>query len=227
MNQQNLSIYDFIVDVIPGSIGILLTISLLPAKYSGQFGFGDLSLGSSILIIVVGYLVGHLIQAVASPIDRCVYFRFNDRYPFEEILREAENRGDWSVEKEFSENIEMFFRTNSDDAANLSGYETFQLTQSYLWNHNIGRARRFQILYTFLRSVWVILAFGAIAYITAAVAQIWGFYQLVWTPLQTLLIILGITIGSIISFSRRVKYHKIMAKSLVFDFYANVLSEGE
>jgi|GEM_PF-3751131 len=227
MNQQNLTIYDEIVDIIPGTVAILLAISVLPADYIGDFGVNNLTLGSGLLIIVGGYLMGHLVQAVASPIDEWVYFQHHENYPFEAVLQEAREEDGSSVEKRFDENIEEFFEGSGDDAAELNGFEIFRLTQSYLWNHDIGRARRFQILYTFLRSIWVIFALGAGVHLVAAVAEHCGGYELVWSLRQSGLIVVGLSVGAVISYRRRLKYHAEMANSLVFDFYANVLSSNE
>jgi hypothetical protein len=227
MNQQNLTIYDFIVDVIPGAVAILLAVSVLPSKYLEDLSFSNLSLGSSILIIVLGYLIGHLIQAIASPVDRWVYFKHNDKYPFEAALEEVEDADNESVEKRFAKHVEGFFEDDGANTLKLNESDIFQLTQSYLWNHDIGRARRFQILYTFLRSIWVTLAIGAGVHLIAAVASYLCVYQLIWTATQSAIIILGLVVGAIISYKRRVKYHIQMANSLIFDFYANVTSNRD
>lgn len=150
MNGQNLTVYDFVVDLIPGVFSILLALSLLPAESVKGVAVSNLTVGSSVLIVVLGYFVGHLVQAVASPVDNWVYFLRRDEYPFERALDEAQSG---SVEALFSENIEAFFVPDKTEFEGLTEYEVFKLTQSYLWNNNVGRAQRFQVLYTFLRSM--------------------------------------------------------------------------
>ena len=221
MTIQKLTIYDFVVDIVPGAIAILLFISLLPVDVIDEFNIADITLGSSLLVIVLGYFVGHLIQAVASPIDDWVYLSRRDDYPFEETLKEAKED---SVESRFKNSIDPFFALDADDPAELNGIERFKLTQSYLWNNNIGRAQRFQTLYSFLRSMWVLLVAGALLHLIALVAMFCVGYPILWTPLQSGLIIVILLLSGIASYWRRVQYHKEMVDALIFDFYSNVLS---
>jgi hypothetical protein len=222
MKTQNLTIYDFIVDLIPGTIAILLFISLLPVNIIEKVNIADITLGSSLLVIVLGYFIGHLIQAVASPIDDCVYQRRHDDYPFEEALKEVEKD---SVQNRFKDSIDSFFALDADDPAELNSTDRFKLTQSYLWNNNIGRTQRFQILYSFLRSMWVLLVAGALLHLIALVGMFCVGYPLLWTPLQSVVIIVILLLSGIASYWRREQYHEEMANALIFDFYANVLSD--
>lgn len=223
MNTQSLTIYDFIVDIVPGALAILLFLSLLPADVVAGWDIADITVGSSILVIVLGYFVGHLLQAIASPIDNWVYFSCHDEYPFEEALQNASND---SVEGRFLDNVDSFFTIDSEESDEFSGLERFKLTQSYLWNNDIGRAQRFQILYSFLRSMWVLLILGAFLHLLVLVVRFgWG-YQLLWTPLQSGVIIVALALAGIGSYLRRVQYHKMMVDTLIHDFYANVLSQN-
>lgn len=222
MNSQNLTIYDFVVDIVPGALAILVFLSLLPIDVVAGLDIADITVGSSILVIVLGYFIGHLIQAVASPIDNWVYFLRRDEYPFEKTLQEASSD---SVEERFSDNVDAFFELETEEPDNLTGIERFTLTQSYLWNNNIGRAQRFQILYSFLRSMWVLSVLGALLHLLGLIAMYgWG-YALMWTPLQSGLIIAALSLAGIGSYLRRIQYHEMMAGALIFDFYANVLSQ--
>lgn len=223
MNSQSLTIYDFIVDIVPGALAILLFLSLLPPDVVAGWNIADITVGSSILVIVLGYFVGHLLQAIASPIDHGVYFYRRDEYPFEKALQEASSD---SVEERFSDHVDSFFAVGSEEPDDLSGLEQFKLTQSYLWNNDIGRAQRFQILYSFLRSMWVLLILGAFLHLLVLFMKFgWG-YQLLWTPLQSGVIIVALALAGIGSYLRRVQYHKMMVDALIYDFYANVLSQN-
>jgi hypothetical protein len=223
MNTQNLTIYDFVVDLIPGLIAILLFTSLLPTRVVDELNITDITLGSSLLVIVIGYFVGHLIQAVASPIDNWVYLRWRDDYPFEEALKQAEEN---SVKGRFKDSVDSFFALDADNPDKLNGFERFKLTQSYVWNNNIGRAKRFQILYTFLRSMWVLLVVGALLHLIALIATYRVGYSLLWTPLQSGVIIVVLFLAGCVSLWRRIQYHDEMAEALIFDFHANVLSDN-
>lgn len=122
MNSQNLTIYDFVVDIVPGALAILLFLSLLPVDVVAGLDIGDITVGSSILVIVLGYFIGHLIQAVASPIDNWVYFLRRDEYPFEKTLQEASSD---SVEERFSDNVDAFFELETKEPDNLTGIERY------------------------------------------------------------------------------------------------------
>lgn len=224
MNGYNLSVYDFLVDLVPGVITILLAVSLLPTESIEGVDIAEVTVGSSVLIVVLGYVVGQLVQAVASLIDKQVYFLRREEYPFEQVLEEAPSD---SVEEQFAESIEAFFVPDEAETNDLEGYEAFKLTQSYLWNHNIGRGQRFQVLYTFLRSMWVILIAGAGLHFLGLLAVESGEYQLVWTSLQSTVIIVVLGVSGIIAYLRRLKYQNMMVDALIFDFYANVLTQED
>lgn len=222
MNGQSLTVYDFVVDIVPGALAIVLALSLLPAATVNGINISEVTVGSSVLIVVFGYFVGHVIQGVASPIDDAVYNKYNDSYPFERALEEASSD---SVEEKFADEIDLFFASEEDDE--FRGFERFKLTQSYLWNNNIGRARRFQVLYTFLRSIWVLLIAGALLHILGLIALLCLDYGLLWTPLQSFTISVLLAITGFITYRRRLKYHEEMADALIFDFYANVLTDQD
>ena len=224
MNGYNLTLYDFVVDIIPGVFAILLGLSLLPAGSIAAINIAEVTVGTSVLIVVLGYFVGHLVQAVASRVDRCIYFLRRDEYPFEQAIAEAKSD---SVEDKFSDMIDSFFGEGNGENDELSGYERFKLTQSYLWNNNIGRSQRFQILYTFLRSMWVLLVLGAILHLLGLIALLWLDYSLVWTPVQSGMIIVVLTVFGILAYLRRLKYHNMMIDALIYDFYANILTQQD
>jgi hypothetical protein len=222
MNGQNLTVYDFVVDIVPGALAIVLTLSLLPAEAVNKVDVSQVTVGSSVLIVVFGYFVGHMIQAFASPIDNAVYMNHKGAYPFERALSGAKNG---SVKKKFADNIDSFF--TSEEGGELRDFEKFKLTQSYLWNNNIGRAQRFQVLYTFLRSMWVLLIGAALLHTLGLIAHLYLDYGLLWTPLQSFVLIFSLAGIGVIIYFRRVKYHDMMVDALIFDFYANILNDEE
>lgn len=224
MSGYNLTLYDFVVDIVPGVFAILLGLSLLPARTISAVNLAELTVGTSVLIVVIGYFMGHLVQAVASRVDEWVYFWRRDEYPFEKAIAEA--RSD-SVEDKFSSMIDSFFGDRNGENEDFSGYERFKLTQSYLWSNNIGRSQRFQILYTFLRSMWVLLFFGAVLHLMGLVALLWLDYSLVWTPMQSGIIIVVLAVSGVLAYLRRLKYHNMMIEALIYDFYANILSQQD
>lgn len=73
-------------------------------------------------------------------------------------------------------------------------------------NNNIGRAQRFQVLYTFLRSMWVLLIGGALLHGLGLIAFWCVGYNVLWTPLQSSVIIISLAGIDVITYLRRVKY---------------------
>ena len=222
MSAQNLSVYDFVVDIIPGVAAIILLFSVARSETLRQLGPEYLTVGSGFLVVIIGYFIGHVIQALASPIDLKVYFRYHEDFPFEDVLKTADERD--GVINGFDERAELFFQPTDEI---VSDSELFELIQSYLWNHEIGRSKRFQTLYTFLRSMWVLLALGGVVHLLALGTKVLVTYPLYWSVGESLLIIVGLFVLSYVSYKRRVKYHRRMARSMIFDFQANVLSQAE
>lgn len=72
MPVSQFSLYDLLVDVIPGMLAILLTILLFPEENAVQiFGFASIPAGA-VIIIVASYIVGRLIHEVSGIISGVV-----------------------------------------------------------------------------------------------------------------------------------------------------------
>ena len=230
MSADKFSFYDFFVNIVPGTVALLIFISLLPAQYDAMSIVSDVSLLSGSAFLILSYILGHLVQSIASPVDSwwmTKSFQFwimnkEDRlYPFENLLTKARENDNYVVARRFIECKDDFFEDN------LTGGELFLATHSYLWNHNIGRMRRFQVLYTLFRSLWVLFLFGTGFYLVVFLVQWQEWYETVWTYKELLIIIVLLGISTVLAYLRRVKFHKKMAKTMIFDFYANVLSQND
>lgn len=228
MTANRFSLYDFFVDIVPGAVALLIFFSLLPAQYDVLRVMSNTSLLSGAAFLIVSYVLGHLVQAVASPIDR----RFTARefriagkaglpYPFEHRLNNPSSTNAPEVTETVDEELENFFDSG------LTGYEKFFSTQSYLWNNDIGRMRRFQRLYTLFRGIYVLLFTGGILHLIGLVLSITDIYQTIWTLTELAIIGVSLVVLAGITYWRRVRFHKWMAKAMVFDFYANVLSQED
>lgn len=217
MTVEKLTIYDFVVDLTSGVVAIILAWTLLPAGMIEGFELAEVTLGSGLLVVVVGYFVGHLVQGVASPIDTWVYFLRRDEYPFEARFKEVE---EGTVEAFYLEEVDSFF---GGGVNGFSALELFKLTQSYLWTHGFSLAQRFQILYTFFRSMWVLLAAGAVVHSIALAGAVWWGYPLYWSVEQSVVFILVLIGGCLVSYRRRLKFHFRMVDAMIFDFCADVV----
>jgi hypothetical protein len=230
MVTRSFSVYDFLVEIIPGALGLLLILSLLPPEYSALQRATDVGIFEGTLLLVVSYVIGHLIQAVVSPFDtwwmkqEFEIWRLskqNRLYPFENLLDKGRENSEYIVVNQFLSLKGDFFE---DD---LTGGELFSVVQSYLWNNDIGRMRRFQILYTLFRSLWVLFLAGTILYFLMLVAEAWGSDWTVWTAAELLVITITMGVSTFLAYLRRVKFHGAMTKAMVFDFYANVPSQQD
>lgn len=226
MPPRRFPLYDFLVDAVPGVVALLIFFSLLPMSYDVPEVLGGMGLSQGVVLLIVSYVVGQLLQAIASPVDGKVIeadSRFAKPaglpYPFEYRLNEGADNQDFSLTEEVSDHLETLF--DSD----LSGYNLFSATQSYLWNHEIGRMRRFQRLYTLFRGLYILFAIGGVLYTATIIAALCNVYTTTWSLLELGVITVLLMTASFLSYRRRVLYHKEMARSMIFDIYANVINE--
>lgn len=221
MTNLNFTLYDFFVDVIPGVTALLLIVPLLPDTLDLSWLL-DMTVG--IVLLIVGYIVGHFLQGLASWIDGTVRLKFVSRlgiernnltikYPFEAEL--ARRGKDDSIRSGFDDGKSSFFDPE------LSGAELFRTVQSYLWNNDIGRMRRFQTLYTLFRSIWVLFLISSVAYGIATVLTFIKVYDAVLNPIYLGAATFLLVVGAVGSYRRRVTYHREMAKAMIYDFYTH------
>lgn len=227
MTTDRFSLYDFFVDIIPGAIAILLSVSLLSGEYDIVRTVSQASFLSGTTFLILSYVFGHLIQGVVSPVDNWFVKRepwfaksAGLPHPFEYRLKQADGK-DSSVDSKVNNGLGSFFNKN------LSGYEQFFITQSYLWNNNIGRMRRFQRLYTLFRGLYPLFLVGGLLHWLLLVLVEFGGYQSVWSQTDVGIIGFSLVLLAGVTYWRRVRFHKEMAKAMIFDFYANVLSQED
>lgn len=223
---KQFSVYDFLVDLIPGIIVIVVCFSLLPYSYIVGI-VGNASVFQGVLLLGVGYVLGQILQAVASPIDSW-YTRYRGhKYPFEERVSKAREQDETTVGTEFLRLCtEKFTTTHPDTKTEFTppDKELFGLTQSYLFDNNIGRFHRFQVTYTLFRSLWVVFVFGGIAHILIGIATLYIIELSNW-PIGSSLAVALISIGlGYICYLRRLKYQNLMADSMITDFYTHEVS---
>lgn len=224
MAAQRFTLYDFLVDAVPGAIALLILITLLPARYNVFNAVSQAGLLSGAIFLILSYVLGHLTQAIASPIDEW-FIQKEPRLakeaglprPFEYQLDQAKQDGGTTVRKEVESNLGEFFDPD------LTAYDLFFTTQSYLWNNDIGRMRRFQRLYTFFRGLYPLLFIGGLLHWAALILSLGDYYRSIWSASELGFIGLFLIMLAGIAYWRRVRFHKEMAKAMIYDFYTNVL----
>lgn len=233
----NFTFWDFLVDVIPGILGLLLAGSVLPRSYMlDQFTTvpkpGVVGL---FVLIVVGYVVGWVVQSCSRRFDNRIMAFLGHDGRMTEYYNEAEQAhedDEWSFRRRYVETAQAFF--DHDDA---DGYdditESFDpntlkhLTQSYVLDNDIGRMYRFKVLHIFMRSLYFLFALGAVAHLFLAILQYglgWGYVPALGT-LESLGLSSFLLVGCWETYGMRKYLERSMLKSMMTDFYTSELIE--
>jgi hypothetical protein len=219
MATQNFGLYDLLVEIIPGSVSILLIASVLPTDTGYVRIFFQSGITQGVLFIILSWIIGHFIQALASKIDSAVIERREHSKPFESKIQEADlDSEEFSVQNSFLQNAYSTFDNE------LSNTELFFIVQSYLWNTQLGRMVRFQSLYTAFRSLWVLFAIGALVHVLLFAAPILN-YPIRWNHAELAVIVLSLVSAACLSYYLRLKFHREMVDAMINDFLADVLSK--
>lgn len=217
MNQPQFTVYDFLVDIIPGVIALLLVIAILPDDHVFldwiQPGFF-----SGIVFLATSFVIGHFVQSVGSGVDYYLAKRYDFAYPFEQELSN-ENDDQLGITPRF---VELARERFGDDASDT---DLFFLVQSYLWTRDIGRLRRFQIIYTFHRSLWVMFLGFAVLYLLVLGLIVLDIYEPLLGSATLLALTALFAVLSISTYKRRRKMHDAMIRTMIYDFYEDQIGE--
>jgi len=234
MVHRQFTLYDLIADVTPGAVTIAMFLTILPNGHFILTKLPDVGILGGVTFVIFAYVAGQLLQVISSPIDTRLAKRRGYAYPFEDEMSsesegaskedtegEQQSLEEVSVNQKFGSEIHDYFGARFDNT------DLFFLTQSRLWDGDIGRMRRFQVLYTFFRSLWVIFALGTILHLIVLITGLCDIYNPIWEPLGSVILIAGLSVSAYLSFKRRRKMHEKMAKTMIVDFYANVLAKED
>lgn len=235
---QKLTVYDVLVDLIPGSLLLLIFYPLIPVQWFSQFiQVPTLVSGSvfSMVFLLIAFATGHILQRVAGG----KYFldlipnKYKIGRPFDNILKtgfETQHSLEWKFIKGCERYFQLEFTKSSTNGetvntTTLTGLRW--LVISYLYNNDLLRAQRWQTLQGFFRSMTAIFFISSIAYLIALIIYV------VILPIQ--IEVVGLLVGCIIlwlifmwHFYRRWgTYTHYEAKALIQDFYTNVLLEKD
>jgi hypothetical protein len=256
MNNVKFRLWDFLANVIPGAIFLVFVSLLLPSSlFSSLIVFADGVLGF-FLFLVISYVLGLNFQWLSRILNKnlrgtCLesedYFR---DYLKSGILSESE---DDTRQKFFLEAQKYFWDEEfvSEDLQEDDGwyYELRSLTEAHLYDNDIGKSKKFHMLYVMMRSlslVFLSIAILNLLYILLAGLSIldWrsGFILFLNLDMITLGIletlyynsvsgVLGSIVGALISlvmlatsFKQKEYYLELFSKWMVRDFYASEVS---
>ncbi|WP_135823919.1 hypothetical protein [Halorussus ruber] len=227
---QNFSPWDFIVDVVPGVTLLVLVASLFPASATdpilAALGSG---IGFLFVALVVGYVVGLVLQEVSRRLDKRVMARFGaEKSPFMAELSQARTdrtNNHQTLRRQFLEGAQLFFDADGVEEYDqipkrFGDYRLRALTQSYLLNNDIGRTQRFHMLFVLMRSLYVTFAATGLGYVALTVGNAAGLYEGRWSLAATAGLA-GVLAGlAFVAYNQRLFYKEVMAKSMIRDFYA-------
>lgn len=213
-----LNLYDILVNVVPGTI-LLLIISILSTNLRN---IDFLPLGTrAIVFITLALVAGQGIQWIGSELEgRPTTFENTIRYARGEDIGGNPPIQVTEIEQEFWDLCVKKF----DLPADFSDYgRLFQLVISYLETRPTVRASRFQAIYTFHRSIY------ALSIITIPTTLLF-FLANVASPGPLLLnrfiaVMVLSVIGALVFQARKEKFDRIFIQYTIVDFYINVITD--
>lgn len=228
----NFTFWDFLVDVIPGVVALLIAGSLFPRSYILRQleTVPNLGIVGLFVLVVVGYVVGWVVQAFSRRIDT----RLMDYLGHTKLMEsyctkadEAREDDEWCFERRFVEGAQMFFDHNGaevyDDITDPFDPRTLKnLTQSYVLDNDIGRMYRFKVLHVFMRSLYFLFGLGAVIHFLLVILQLGlsrGYVPALGT-LESLGLAIFLTIGCLETYEMRKYLRTSMMRSMMGDFYS-------
>lgn len=227
---QNFSPWDFIVDVVPGVTLLVLVTSLFPASATDPIltALGS-GIGFLFVALVVGYVVGLVLQEASRRLDRKVIDRVSaEKSPFMAELSQARTdrkNNHQTLRRQFLEGAQLFFDADGVEEYDqipkkFDDYRLRALTQSHLLNNDIGRTQRFHMLFVLMRSLYVTFAATGLGYVALTVGNAASLYGGRWSLVATTGLAAVLVVLAFVAYNQRLFYKEVMAKSMIRDFYA-------
>ncbi|TQQ79150.1 hypothetical protein EGH24_12210 [Halonotius terrestris] len=238
---RSLKIYDILANLLPG----LMLLIIIAATISVEEYFSGIS--TSLLVagfFVVGFIIGHVIQGVASKLNGTprlfglVLSEMRNVEPYDpDGTFQALNPQirDWfgfkratTSDLNLTEVEEKFWSLARDEFELSDDFKNhgrlMQLVLSYLETVSAARALRFQSIHTFHRSMWGmwILSIPLIIAI-----QIGGHYNILATRSLSVFILVGSVslLGIRVFGERKEKFNKKVVEYAIVDFYVQQKSQ--
>lgn len=218
---STLNLYDLLANLIPGITLTFVFIVLYPTNWGGI----NLSSSSGIFVgsvVVFGFVVGHVIQALGSKLDGIITkLRFDGDRMFQRTMNSIENDDEYSpigkithIEQSFWWLAKTQFGLTDDFPKSA---RLLQLVLSYLETRPATRALRFQAIHTFHRSMWVA---SLLSFLFAAIAGLANHCGWIRTNLITIVIVvIGSLLGMWVFYTRKNKFERSFVKYVFLDYY--------
>lgn len=214
-----LELYDILANLIPGS-----TILLVAALVFSVERFAQASSGIVVgVFLIVGFILGHVVQAVASKLDGTPTL-------FGDVVRASKGEEVNNVSipiTHVEESVWPLMKQKFALPDDFEDYgEMFRLLLSYIETTPATRALRFQAIHSFHRSMWGVwhLAVGIV--VIGAVLKLLGLVTVrSWPILATS--IAASFLGIYVFGNRKKKFNKRFIQYAIVDFYMEQVDELE
>jgi hypothetical protein len=226
---SNFSFWDFIINIIPGTLALLMIASLLPARYiSTRIGWiMDAGILVLFLLLIVGYVGGWVVHEVARLVDGFINDTFDITNPVKEKLDEAraDQKDDRdSIERRYLEGAQLYFYYDdvgeySNIQTLLDDFELFGLTIEYLISNNIGRTYRFYVLFTLMRNLYVLFGIGLLGHLLVLLLTVTNIYNPIWSSYELAFVVGGLIVVIWVTHGLRRFFQENMVEWMVADFY--------
>lgn len=241
---RNFNIYDLLVALIPGSIALFVIYLNLPTSMSIPLPSNSVILG--LIFLSFAYFVGVFIQAVS-------YLRITRLKMFQEEMQKARNgdqdnevynkvwegllekfnlpsKFDSPTEEDEDENTEFLTKIKRFVAGKGRTYDeeqtTFWVLQNYLIENNIGRVKRFDVLYSTYRSLFALSMTSMLIFAVGALSNHFGVFSIKLNLITSSVLGLMFGISAYIFHSRMNRFDYAHDREVIYSFYSNVMESG-
>lgn len=231
MRYAQITLWDFIVDVVPGAVALLFCVTLLPAGVADRLLSAEsIGLAGSLVGLITSYVVGTILQDVARRVDRGINPEDHSvRRAFKARMDRASDDDQRTVRRRFLHGALLFFDDTEaeryeDVDERIDVYKLFDMVQSYLLDADIGRLYRFMLLMHLFRSLYVVFLLAAPGYVLVALGDLLGVYPSALGWSWSLLVAVALLSLSALCYQERKFFQEEMIDSMISDFYSTVLS---
>ncbi|MFC7073257.1 hypothetical protein ACFQJ7_01415 [Halovenus rubra] len=233
MNYQQFGLWDVFGNIIPGTVVMFGTASLLSEEYFSILQ-GGLDAGGAFfafLLVIFSFVVGWVFQALARVIDGAMPYTKTTISTFRDEVSNASSGDDGiNYTERYMRGAKLFFADNQADELDNLDWElsqdlVFHMTYGHIYDNNIGRSHRFYVLMILSRSLYVAFGLTAVAHLVILLANSFIAYSPVLNPGESGAII-GITLlSSFLMFSTKDYMQRSRVKTMIGDFYRSELTD--
>lgn len=235
MNYNQFSVWDVLVNILPGTVALILIATMTPSGYVLEkvSTLRPLGIAGLLGLIAVSYTVGWVFQALALRIDQKIVRLSSYTDPWKDIVQDgldAIEDDEDNFRRKYLEASQEFFENNTnvnpfDDSSPINASQLEYLTYSYLHDTNTGRSYRFEILKVLSRSLYVLFGGAIVVHLLSWLMYLYWFgLEPVLSFWEQLILDVALLLGCYLMFRTRVYMEESKAKSMMTDLYVSELS---